>query len=105
MRLAATLEILAGGGYQWQTGGAHTAPMGPSTLSKIFRDTLSSMEDHLCSQWIVYEKDFQPCMEWFNQKYNFPGVVGAVDGTHLQLLKPVENEHIYFKANIALMQC
>ncbi|XP_067630133.1 putative nuclease HARBI1 isoform X5 [Eurosta solidaginis] len=68
LRLAATLEILAGGGYQWQTGGA---PMGHSTLSKVFRSTLVSMDEHLC-------------------------IVGAVDGTQLQLLRPVENEHIYF---------
>ncbi|XP_067630128.1 putative nuclease HARBI1 isoform X1 [Eurosta solidaginis] len=93
LRLAATLEILAGGGYQWQTGGA---PMGHSTLSKVFRSTLVSMDEHLCSKWILFEKRFQPCKEWFNQKYNFPGVVGAVDGTQLQLLRPVENEHIYF---------
>ncbi|XP_067647097.1 putative nuclease HARBI1 isoform X2 [Eurosta solidaginis] len=96
LRLAATLEILAGGGYQWQTGGAHTAPMGHSTLSKVYRSTLVSMDEHLCRKWILFEKDFQPCKELFNQKYNFPGVVGAVDGTHLQLLRAVENEHIYF---------
>ncbi|XP_054746664.1 putative nuclease HARBI1 [Anastrepha obliqua] len=96
LRLAATLEILAGGGYQWQTGGAHTAAMGHSTLSKIFRSTLSSMEETLCNQWISFEKSFQPCKEWFHEKYNFPGIVGAVDGTHLMLLRPIENEHIYF---------
>ncbi|XP_053948572.1 putative nuclease HARBI1 [Anastrepha ludens] len=96
LRLAATLEILAGCGYQWQTGGAHTAAMGHSTLPKIFRSTLSSMEETLCNQWISFEKNFQPCKEWFQEKYNFPGIVGAGDGTHLMLLRPFENEHIYF---------
>ncbi|XP_053953020.1 uncharacterized protein LOC128859902 [Anastrepha ludens] len=95
LRLAATLEISVGGGYQWQTGGAHTAAMGHSTLSKIFRSTLSSKEETLCNQWISFEKNFQPCKEWFYEKYNFPGIVGAVDGTHLMLLRPIENEHIY----------
>lgn len=31
--------------------------------------------------------------EQFMEKFNFPGVLGAIDGTHIAILKPMEEEH------------
>lgn len=32
----------------------------------------------------------------FFEYSDFPGVIGAIDGTHVALLRPKKNEHIYF---------
>lgn len=33
----------------------------------------------------------------FNEMYGFPGVIGAIDGTHIAILKPSEDEeHNFF---------
>lgn len=34
----------------------------------------------------------------FYRKYNFPGIVGCIDCTHVAIKAPTEDEHIYFNA-------
>ncbi|XP_055850460.1 putative nuclease HARBI1 [Episyrphus balteatus] len=35
-------------------------------------------------------------MEYFVEKYGIPGVIGCIDGTHIALQRPTENEHMFF---------
>ncbi|KOB71815.1 putative nuclease HARBI1, partial [Operophtera brumata] len=32
----------------------------------------------------------------FNTKYGIPGVIGCIDCTHIKIVKPTEEEHLYF---------
>lgn len=72
LKLCATLELLGGGGYQWQTANDHTIIMAKSTLSQIFDEVLLKMEDILCPFWIKFEFSDSTVDSCF-RKYKIPG--------------------------------
>ncbi|XP_046812423.1 putative nuclease HARBI1 [Lucilia cuprina] len=54
------------------------------------------MERKLCPKFITFNcRNSDECKENFMAKYNIPGVIGCVDGTHFGLQKP-PNEHMFF---------
>ena len=40
-------------------------------------------------------RDLNTSKQQFYAEANFPGVVGAIDGTHIPIIAPNENEHLY----------
>ena len=34
--------------------------------------------------------------KWFFERTGFPSVIGAIDGTHINIIRPTENEHLFF---------
>ncbi|XP_054734530.1 putative nuclease HARBI1 [Anastrepha obliqua] len=95
LQLAATLSLLASGGYQHIVGSDYLIGMGQSTVSKLTSHVLKEMERKLCPQLIRFApEDSLGCKEWFVEQYKVPG--GCVDGTHIGLQKPTANEHMYF---------
>ncbi|XP_036321137.1 putative nuclease HARBI1 isoform X2 [Rhagoletis pomonella] len=96
LRLAATLSLLASGGYQHSVGSDHLVGMCQSTVSKLVSFVLIEMENKLCPHLIRFSpEDSSRCKEWFLEKYKIPGVIGCVDGTHIGLQKPSIDEHMY----------
>jgi hypothetical protein len=51
---------------------------------------------HRWIQFPVTEESRQAVQMEFMEKFGFPGVIGAIDGTHVAILQPVEDEHVYF---------
>lgn len=97
LQLATTLNILASGGYQSNIGNNRFLSMAQTTVSKVFKNTLQVLENEFCGRWIkLNEEEFDACRRFFFQKYKFPGVVGVIDGTHIPILCPTENEHVFF---------
>lgn len=45
------------------------------------------------------EKLRETKISFFN-KCGIPGVIGAVDGTHIQIIRPKHNEHLYFNRKL-----
>lgn len=71
--------------------------MAQSTISKVFNETIKCMERNLCESWIKLDVvNFNATTRYFYEKYKIPGVVGCIDGTHVFILKPKEDEHMYF---------
>jgi hypothetical protein len=51
-----------------------------------------------CSWWIqflVTEGSRQAVQMEFMERFGFPGVIGAIDGTYVAILQPLEDEHVY----------
>ncbi|XP_017461174.1 PREDICTED: putative nuclease HARBI1 [Rhagoletis zephyria] len=46
------------------------------------------------------ENEKRDAKRHFFRTCGIPGVVGAVDGTHIQMIRPVENEHLYFNRKL-----
>lgn len=90
-----TLELLAKGSYQDTIGNDFSIGMAQPTVSKIFWEVIEKMENALCSNWIKFELS-QETKEYFYEKHKIPGVVGCIDGTHVYLLRPSANEHMFF---------
>ncbi|XP_055916167.1 putative nuclease HARBI1 [Eupeodes corollae] len=97
LQLCATLNLLASGSYQTNVGTNVLLSMAQTTVSKFFRRTLSLLENKFCPQWIKFDcSKFRDSKEYYYRKFKLPGIVGCVDGTHIPILRPKENEHIYF---------
>lgn len=95
LRLAATLELLASGSYQHIIGNDYLIGMAQSTVSTMLWETLDVMEQKLCSTWIKFAPRDET-KEYFFNRFKIPGVIGLIDGTHIPLIRPVENEHMFF---------
>ena len=100
LKLTATLRFLSDGSYQQGTGNDFNLGLAHPTVSKILKEVLNVMENHICPQWIKFqmseEEKFEAKLHFF-EKTGFPGVIGCVDGTHIKILTPgKEIQHLYY---------
>lgn len=99
LKLATTLRFLAEGSYQQSVGQDFLIGMAQSTVSIVLSETLNILESVMCAKFINFdltEEGKARSKEHFLRKTGFPGVIGCVDGTHINIIKPNENEHHYF---------
>ncbi|XP_037828778.1 uncharacterized protein LOC119616491 [Lucilia sericata] len=62
-------------------------------------EVCEAIQTNLCTKHIVFEMCEEKKMEakrFLNTKCSIPGVIGTVDGTHIQIIRPNNNEHLYF---------
>lgn len=94
-RFAAALTFYATGGYQ------HTIwheRFGQKTVGKAVHEVTKILEQYFCSKWIKFPltvQDRQAVKLQFYEKFGIPGIVGCVDGTHVLMVGPQDDEHIY----------
>ncbi|XP_050339431.1 putative nuclease HARBI1 [Bactrocera neohumeralis] len=59
---------------------------------------LNVLERTQCPKWVKFGRTHyevrQSNLHFYN-KFAIPGVIGCIDGTHIKLLKPCDNEHLY----------
>ncbi|XP_077327569.1 uncharacterized protein LOC143962118 [Lithobates pipiens] len=95
-RLIITLRYLATG--QSLSSIHYAFCVGKSTASYIIRDTCSAIYNILKD--IVFKKptaeDWSRISEVFWQRCNFPNCVGAIDGKHIHIVKPMGSGSQYF---------
>lgn len=99
LKLANTLRFLAEGSYQQAVGQDFLIGMAQSTVSVALSETLNILEAVMCEKYINFhlsEDEQARSKEYFLQKIGFPGVIGCVDGTHINIIRPVKNEHHFF---------
>ncbi|XP_058122889.1 putative nuclease HARBI1 [Anopheles ziemanni] len=75
-----------------------TIPMGQSTFSEMFDETLKVMEKEL-SRFITLEmteEEKTSARTFFYERSEIPGVVMSVDGSHIRILAPTEDRVSYF---------
>ncbi|XP_047473819.1 uncharacterized protein LOC125028514 [Penaeus chinensis] len=88
-RLSATLRFLATGRSLKDL--RYSARMGTSTLSEIIPETCNAIFHVLRGEFLQFPKTEQ---EWtnignlFEEKWNFPNCLGAVDGKHVHITPP-----------------
>ncbi|XP_058126548.1 putative nuclease HARBI1 [Anopheles ziemanni] len=98
-KLAATLRFLAEGTYQHGVGKDFFVPMAQSTFSVVLSQTLDAIERKLCAKWIRLNmtiREKEDANAFFFSKSGIPGVVMCVDGTHIRIMKPRTNQHLYY---------
>ncbi|XP_058840877.1 putative nuclease HARBI1 [Topomyia yanbarensis] len=95
LQLATTLQLLGGGSYQWQVGVDFVAPMSQSTVHYVTTSVIKEMESAFCKKWIRF-KISNVTKQFFYAKYRIPSVIGCIDGTHIMMLRPQQNEHMFF---------
>lgn len=99
LRIFAALFFYGTGSYQRVVGQNFQLPMAQNTVCKCVKEITDLIIEHLANEWIVFpHTNFQKThiKYTFMDKTRFPGVIGAIDGTHIAILKPIEEEHNYF---------
>jgi hypothetical protein len=82
--------------------------VGKSTCSAILRETVWAINDCLCHEikWPTEER-LQQTQPDFQQLCGLPAVVGAIDGTHINISKPRHGaeDYYYFKSRGYTLNC
>lgn len=102
-KLAVTLKFLGQGGYQHQIGQDRFAGLAQPTTSKCIAEVVNAIEKNLCPKHIKFQMTAQEKREaknHFYSKFRLPGIIGAVDGTHIQMVRPVKDEHLFFNRKL-----
>lgn len=94
------LRFFAEGGYQRGTGNDIGAGFGQSTFSKVLKETLNILNRVIVPIWVVgamTPEEKNRAKRYFFQKNGFPGVIGAVDGTHIKIMAPNQcRKHLFY---------
>lgn len=71
--------------------------MDRSVLSRTITEFTDILENVICPKWIKYPNSEEQISfkQIFFKKTKFPGVIGCVDCTHVNIIAPQENEHLY----------
>lgn len=97
--MAAVLRFFAEGSYQHGVGKDVEISMAQSTFSEVLTAVLNVMEKKLCPEWIVFEMtdaEKSEAKRYFFKRNGFPGVIGCIDGTHVNIILPKACEHLYY---------
>lgn len=99
-RILVTLRFLATGSYQRGLGEQYNFTMSQASVHNCIHQVINAISEHLVDEFIRFPIDYNTRNEFKNQfmeKFGFPGSVGAIDGTHVSILKPSgEDEQNYF---------
>lgn len=103
IKLAAALKLLGQGGYQHQIGQDHLLGLSQQSMSRCLIEVCVVIERILCTKHIKFDLSVEEEQETkisFYHTCGIPGVIGAVDGTHIQMIRPAINEHLYFNRKL-----
>ncbi|KAI8115145.1 putative nuclease HARBI1 [Lucilia cuprina] len=98
IQLSTTLRFLATGAFQGVIAKDVDISLGRSTVSTLMWRVINAAESKICPQWIKIEMTTEEKLSsktYFFQKCQIPGVVGCIDGTHVKINKPCEDESLY----------
>lgn len=99
IELAATLRFLAEGSFQRSVGNDSVIAMHRTTVSKSLSKMIVILEKVLCQYWIKVPADLdyiQRSKHHFFEKFKIPGVIGCIDGTHIRIVKPGNQDYLYY---------
>ena len=95
-RVAVTLWRLATN-IEYRTIGALFG-LGQSTVGEIVLDTCEFIVIHLLPKYIRVPKNdcLREIVNGFEHKWGFPQTVGAIDGTHIPIIRPLDSASDYY---------
>ncbi|CAL1683867.1 unnamed protein product [Lasius platythorax] len=103
LKLLATLSLLSSGSYQRRIGQDFLSCMCQASVSKAIHEIVNAL-NAIMPQWIKFptqNDDFQVVQQQYLINTNFPGVIGAIDGTHIAIWPPTKNrEHLYINRKL-----
>lgn len=99
-KVLVALRFYATGAYQRSLGEEYNFGISQTTIHFIIREVTNAIATHLIEDFIrfpITRDSRENVKRQFMEKFGFPGVVGCIDGTHIAILKPQqEEEHNFF---------
>ncbi|XP_039302812.1 putative nuclease HARBI1 [Solenopsis invicta] len=89
LQIFATLHFVASGSYQRKVGQDFLSCMSQTSISVSIHATINAL-NRIMGQWIQ-----------FFEKTGFPGIIGAIDGTHIAIFAPnTVREHLFINRKL-----
>lgn len=98
IRIFVALVFFGTGTYQRVIGQSFQLSVSQQTASRAINEVCSLIIEHLGNRFIKFPQNAEEKIrikEDFMQKTQFPGVIGAIDCTHIAIIKPNVEEHNY----------
>lgn len=95
VKLLSTLQVLASGSFQTPIAGA--SGLSQPSISRAMWDVVPAILRRV-ARYIKFPQDRRKIEETKQEFFNvvgFPNVVGAIDCTHVPIVPPCENEHVF----------
>ncbi|KYN15589.1 Putative nuclease HARBI1, partial [Trachymyrmex cornetzi] len=98
-----TLNFLSSGSYQRRVGQDFLSCVCQSSVSNIVHQIVDAI-NIIIPDWIKFptqRDEIQAIQQQFWINANFPGAIGAIDGTHIAIFPPEKNrEHLYINKKL-----
>ncbi|CAK1601333.1 unnamed protein product [Parnassius mnemosyne] len=99
-KILVALYFYATGSYQRLVGGTYGTLMSQQSASRAIREVTDALNNHnILGKWIRFPQTRQErdaIKRRFYEKFNIPAVLGCIDGTHISIVRPTENEERFF---------
>lgn len=98
LKVLLTSNFYAHGCYQASVGTTSHFPASQASVSRIVTLVTKTICEHIVPREIRFpntEDDVRITVQEFLNKFNFPGVIGCIDCTHIAIINPPENNEIY----------
>lgn len=92
------MHFYATGSYQRMVGRSYNISVAQQTMSKILHEVTSVIIQRFGGRWIQFPvtlNEKNRIKATFMQMRNFPGVIGVIDCSHIEIIRPKEEEHAY----------
>ncbi|KAJ3661784.1 hypothetical protein Zmor_006168 [Zophobas morio] len=98
-KLLAALRFFAGGSYQLDVGGNYTVGLSQPSVSRAIHEIIDAFNTpFMLNRFIKFPQTIEELTnirQRFFNKFGLPGIIGCIDGTHVSIVTPIENEHLY----------
>ncbi|XP_036317523.1 putative nuclease HARBI1 [Rhagoletis pomonella] len=102
IKLSACLRFFVEGGYRTGIGKDFDVSLAQSVFSKVLEEVTDIFETLLCSRWInasMSSDERRRISRTLYEKHGIPSIVGCLDGTHIRIIAPSVNKHLYYNRN------
>ena len=72
--------------------------LGRSTVGEIVTDTCTAIVSHLMPKYVRLPNNdgLRAIIDGFENRWGFPQTIGAIDGSHIPIMKPQESASDYY---------
>ncbi|KAG8230335.1 hypothetical protein J437_LFUL000606, partial [Ladona fulva] len=100
IKVLCALHFYGQGSYQGSAGSDFWVSLSQPSVSRAVKKIMEALNSpQLLGKWIVFPQGQRERMEIIQNNYQataISGVLGYVDGTHIPIKAPPEDEHLYF---------
>lgn len=93
-----TLRFYATGAYQRVLGRGFDISISQQSMSRAIHEVTIAIEETFAEEWVRFprtEEEKNQIKQRFMEARHFPGIIGVVDCTHVEILRPAIEEHNY----------